>query len=156
MGPRITIDSATLMNKALEVIEAHYLYAIPYDRIDVVVHPQSIIHSLVEFVDGTAPGFAAVIGAAPDSSTAVRIARELQEKNLYVFMAGAVEGRTFAEQLASEGIQLGWETRLVPFGPDVSAVVYALGFANRTALSFGGNLESAVGIPAEQLRRAAK
>ncbi len=53
MGPRITIDSATLMNKAFEVIEAHYLYAIPYDRIDVVVHPQSIIHSLVEFVDGT-------------------------------------------------------------------------------------------------------
>jgi 1-deoxy-D-xylulose-5-phosphate reductoisomerase len=53
MGPRITIDSATLMNKAFEVIEAHYLYAIPYDRIDVVVHPTSIVHSLVEFVDGT-------------------------------------------------------------------------------------------------------
>jgi 1-deoxy-D-xylulose-5-phosphate reductoisomerase len=53
MGPRITIDSATLMNKAFEVIEAHYLYAIPYDCIDVVVHPQSIVHSLVEFVDGT-------------------------------------------------------------------------------------------------------
>jgi 1-deoxy-D-xylulose-5-phosphate reductoisomerase len=53
MGPRITIDSATLMNKAFEVIEAHYLYAVPYDRIDVVVHPQSIVHSLVEFVDGT-------------------------------------------------------------------------------------------------------
>jgi len=53
MGPRITIDSATLMNKAFEVIEAHYLYAIPYDRIGVVVHPQSIVHSLVEFVDGT-------------------------------------------------------------------------------------------------------
>jgi 1-deoxy-D-xylulose-5-phosphate reductoisomerase len=53
MGPRITIDSATLMNKAFEVIEAHYIYAIPYDRIDVVVHPSSIVHSLVEFVDGT-------------------------------------------------------------------------------------------------------
>ncbi len=53
MGPRITIDSATLMNKAFEVIEAHYLYAIPYDQIDVVVHPQSIVHSMVEFVDGT-------------------------------------------------------------------------------------------------------
>lgn len=53
MGPRITVDSATLMNKAFEVIEAHYLYAIPYDRIDVVVHPQSIVHSLVEFIDGS-------------------------------------------------------------------------------------------------------
>jgi len=92
----------------------------------------------VEFVDGTAPGFAAVIGAAPDAATAVRIARELQEKNLYVFMAGAVDGVTFAEQLDSEGVQLGWETRLVPFGRDVSACIYALGFASRTALSFGG------------------
>ena len=53
MGPRITIDSATLMNKAFEVIEAHYLFGIDYDRIDVVVHPQSIVHSLVEFVDGS-------------------------------------------------------------------------------------------------------
>ncbi|MCJ7725928.1 MAG: 1-deoxy-D-xylulose-5-phosphate reductoisomerase [Acidimicrobiia bacterium] len=53
MGPRITIDSATLMNKAFEVIEAHYLFGIGYDRIDVVVHPQSIVHSLVEFVDGS-------------------------------------------------------------------------------------------------------
>jgi 1-deoxy-D-xylulose-5-phosphate reductoisomerase len=53
MGRRITIDSATLMNKAFEVIEAHYLYGVPYDLIDVVVHPQSIVHSLVEFVDGT-------------------------------------------------------------------------------------------------------
>lgn len=53
MGPRVTIDSATLMNKAFEVIEAHFLFGIPYDRIDVVVHPQSIIHSIVEFVDGS-------------------------------------------------------------------------------------------------------
>ncbi len=53
MGPRITIDSATLMNKALEVIEAHYLFDVDYDAIDVVVHPQSIVHSLVEFTDGS-------------------------------------------------------------------------------------------------------
>ncbi len=52
MGPKITIDSATLMNKGLEVIEAHFLFGVPYDRIDVVVHPQSIVHSLVEFIDG--------------------------------------------------------------------------------------------------------
>jgi 1-deoxy-D-xylulose-5-phosphate reductoisomerase len=53
MGRKITVDSATLANKALEVIEAHYLFGMPYDRIDVVVHPQSIIHSFVEFVDGS-------------------------------------------------------------------------------------------------------
>ncbi|MCL5267661.1 MAG: 1-deoxy-D-xylulose-5-phosphate reductoisomerase [Bacteroidetes bacterium] len=53
MGNKITIDSATLMNKGLEVIEAHYLFNLPPDRIEIVVHPQSIIHSMVEFVDGS-------------------------------------------------------------------------------------------------------
>ncbi len=53
MGPKITVDSATLMNKGLEVIEAHWLFAMPAAQIDVVVHPQSIVHSLVEFADGS-------------------------------------------------------------------------------------------------------
>jgi len=53
MGPKITIDSATMMNKALEIIEARWLFGIDADRIDVVIHPQSIVHSLVEFVDGS-------------------------------------------------------------------------------------------------------
>jgi 1-deoxy-D-xylulose-5-phosphate reductoisomerase len=53
MGAKITIDSATLANKALEVIEAHFLFGLGYDRITAVVHPQSIIHSMVEFVDGS-------------------------------------------------------------------------------------------------------
>jgi 1-deoxy-D-xylulose-5-phosphate reductoisomerase len=53
MGPKITIDSATLMNKGLEVLEAHWLFGIPYERINVIVHPESIIHSMVEFVDGS-------------------------------------------------------------------------------------------------------
>jgi len=52
MGPKITVDSSTLMNKGLEVIEAHELFGVGYDRIEVVVHPQSIIHSMVEFSDG--------------------------------------------------------------------------------------------------------
>ncbi len=53
MGPKITIDSATLMNKGLEVIEAHWLFDIPYERIEVIVHPESIVHSMVEFIDGS-------------------------------------------------------------------------------------------------------
>jgi 1-deoxy-D-xylulose-5-phosphate reductoisomerase len=53
MGPKITIDSATMMNKGLEVIEAHFLFGLPAERIDVVIHPQSLIHSFVEFVDGS-------------------------------------------------------------------------------------------------------
>lgn len=53
MGRKITVDSATLANKALEVIEAHFLFGVPYERIEVVVHPQSVVHSMVEFVDGS-------------------------------------------------------------------------------------------------------
>jgi 1-deoxy-D-xylulose-5-phosphate reductoisomerase len=53
MGRKITVDSATLANKALEVIEAHFLFGLPYDRIEVVVHPQSVVHSFVEFIDGS-------------------------------------------------------------------------------------------------------
>ena len=53
MGKKITVDSATLVNKALEVIEAHFLFALDYDRVDVVIHPQSIVHGFAEFVDGS-------------------------------------------------------------------------------------------------------
>jgi 1-deoxy-D-xylulose-5-phosphate reductoisomerase len=56
MGPKITVDSSTLMNKGLEVIEAHELFGVGYDRIEVVVHPQSVVHSMVEFTDGTTIG----------------------------------------------------------------------------------------------------
>jgi len=92
----------------------------------------------IEFVDGSAPGFAACVGAAPTNEIAVKLARELQQKNLYVFMAGETHGKTMAEQLAEEGVQMGWETRLVPFGKDITSAVFAVGFATRAAMSFGG------------------
>lgn len=92
----------------------------------------------IEFVDGTAPGFAACVGACPDNETAVKLARELQEKNLYVFMCANNEGKSMSEQLQEEGVQLGWETRLVPFSKDIYGAVFALGFASRAAMAFGG------------------
>ncbi len=92
----------------------------------------------VEFVDGTAPGFAAILGAAPTKEIAAKIAIELQEKNLYVFMCGDHEGKTMSEQLIEAGVQIGWPTRLVSFGPSYMAAVFAIGFATRAAMSFGG------------------
>ncbi|MEK7449224.1 MAG: acetyl-CoA decarbonylase/synthase complex subunit alpha/beta [Planctomycetota bacterium] len=92
----------------------------------------------IEFVDGTAPGFAACVGKCPSTEVAVKIARELQEKNLYIFMSADNNGASMADQLREAGVQMGWETRLVPFGSDVTATVHALGFATRAALSFGG------------------
>jgi acetyl-CoA synthase len=92
----------------------------------------------VEFVDGTAPGFAAILGAPPTKEIAVQLAQELQEKNLYVFMCADHEGRTMSQQLVEAGVQIGWGTRLVPFGPEYTATIFALGFATRAAMSFGG------------------
>ena len=92
----------------------------------------------VEFVDGTAPGFAAVVGSAPTKEIAAEMALELQKKNLYVFMAAEHNGTTFSQQLREAGVQIGWPTRLVPFGPDISSAIFAVGFATRAALSFGG------------------
>ncbi|HEY82626.1 MAG TPA: CO dehydrogenase/CO-methylating acetyl-CoA synthase complex subunit beta [Dehalococcoidia bacterium] len=92
----------------------------------------------IEFVDGTAPGFAAILGAAPTKEIAAQIAQELQQKNIYVFMAADYNGKRFAEQLVEAGVQIGWPTRLVSFGPDITSAVFAMGFATRAALSFGG------------------
>lgn len=92
----------------------------------------------VEFVDGSAPGFAAIVGSAPNPELAKLIAEEYQKRNLYVFMCANQAGTTFTEQLIEAGVQVGWNTRLVPFGPDISAAVFALGFANRAAMAFGG------------------
>jgi len=92
----------------------------------------------IEFVDGTAPGFAAIAGAAPNPEIAKKIAQELQEKNLYVFMCAEHDGKRFSEQLVEAGVQIGWPTRLVSFGSDISAAVFAMGFATRAAMSFGG------------------
>jgi len=144
-----TLDAGMATLFADEIIEAikYTLDPLPYltapnpteDRLwlgaanDVIMRERGI-----EFVDGTAPGFAACVGYCPTNEIAVKIARELQEKNLYVFMSAGAEGKSMAQQLREEGIQMGWDTRLVPFGDDVTATIHALGFATRAALSFGG------------------
>jgi acetyl-CoA synthase len=91
----------------------------------------------VEFVDGSAPGFAAIVGAAPDSETAKMIVEDYQRKSLYLFCAANHNGRTLIEQCLEAGMQIGWNTRIVPFGPDISSAIFALGFANRAAMTFG-------------------
>jgi acetyl-CoA synthase len=92
----------------------------------------------VEFVDGSAPGFAAIVGSAPDPETAKLIVEEYQKRSLYIFCAANQNGTTVIEQLLQAGVQVGWNTRIVPFGPDISSAIFALGFANRAAMAFGG------------------
>jgi acetyl-CoA synthase len=139
LGPALDAGMATLF--AEEIIEAckYLIGPSPVQDIwlgaadDIILRERGI-----QFVDGTAPGFAAIVGAAPNVETAVTIARKLQERSLYVFMCAHDNGTSFAEQLVEGGVQLGWETRLVPFGREITAAIYSLGFASRAALSFGG------------------
>ncbi|MGC8976992.1 MAG: acetyl-CoA decarbonylase/synthase complex subunit alpha/beta [Candidatus Ratteibacteria bacterium] len=147
LGPVLDAGMATLfaeeMYEAIKYLDQPDFYfpeeEPPEERIylgaanDIILRKRGI-----EFVDGTAPGFAAVVGAVGDNDTAVKIATELVEKNLYVFMCAEYQGKRFAEQLKESGMQLGWPTRLVPFGPDIYEAVFALGFAVRAAMSFGG------------------
>ena len=92
----------------------------------------------IQLVDGTMPGFAAVIGAAPDDDTAVKIIRELQEKNILTFLSGHTNGNSVTKQLQRKGVELGWDTRIVPLGPDTEHTLYALDWAIRASLIFGG------------------
>jgi len=90
MGPKITIDSATMMNKALEIIEARWLFDLRPDQIDVVVHPQSIVHSLVEFVDGSV---IAQLGS-PDMKLPIQYALEYPRR-----MPGVAARLDFSERM---------------------------------------------------------
>lgn len=130
MGAKITIDSATLMNKGLEVIEAHWLFGLPSDRIDVVVHPQSIIHSMVEFVDGSVK---AQLGI-PDMKLPIQYALTYPERTKSLFQRldfAALERMTFFEpdmmkfpclDLAFQALQQGGTAPAVMNGANEIAV----------------------------------
>ena len=92
----------------------------------------------IQLVDGRMPGFAAIVGAAKSNEVAVKLVRELQRRNILTFLSGNVNGRSIIHQLNEEGIELGYDTYTVPFGTDTLSAIYALGFAVRSALTFGG------------------
>ncbi len=92
----------------------------------------------IQLVDGRMPGFAAIVGCAKSNAVAVKIVRELQRRNILIFLAGNVNGRSIIHQLQEEGVEMGYDTYIVPFGTDTISAIYALGFATRSALTFGG------------------
>ncbi|MCL5736181.1 MAG: acetyl-CoA decarbonylase/synthase complex subunit alpha/beta [Actinobacteria bacterium] len=98
----------------------------------------------IQLVDGRMPGFAAIVGAARSNEAAVSIVRELQKRNILVFLSGNVNGRSIIHQLMEEGVEMGYDTYIVPFGTDTISAIYALGFATRSALTFGGMTGGAV------------
>jgi acetyl-CoA synthase len=92
----------------------------------------------IQLVDGRMPGFAAIIGCARTNKAAVEIVRQLQMRNILIFLSGNVNGRSVIHQLMEEGVEMGYDTYIVPFGLDTISTVYPLGFASRSALTFGG------------------
>lgn len=92
----------------------------------------------IQLVDGRMPGFAAIVGCAKSNEVAVKIIRELQRRNILIFLAGNVNGRSIIHQLQEEGVEMGYDTYIVPFGTDTLSAIYAIGFATRSALTFGG------------------
>ena len=92
----------------------------------------------IQLVDGRMPGFAAIVGCARSNEVAVKIVRELQRRNILTFLCGNVNGRSIIHQLQEEGVEMGYDTYIVPFGTDTLSAIYALGFATRSALTFGG------------------
>ena len=93
----------------------------------------------IQLVDGRMPGFAAVLGAAPDNKTAVNIVRELQKRNILTFVGSNVKGRSIIDQLKEEKVEMGWDTYIVPYGRDTISGIFVLNWAMRAALTFGGH-----------------
>jgi len=99
----------------------------------------TIMRSLgIQLVDGRMPGFAAILGAAPDNKTAVQIVRELQQRNILIFVGSSAKGRSIIDQLLEENVQMGWDNYIVPYGRDTISAIYPLNWAIRSALTFGG------------------
>jgi acetyl-CoA synthase len=92
----------------------------------------------IQLVDGRMPGFAGLVGCAKSNEVAVQIVRELQQRNILVFLCGNVNGRSIIHQLMEEGVEMGYDTYIIPFGTDTISAIYPLGFAARSALTFGG------------------
>jgi acetyl-CoA synthase len=92
----------------------------------------------IQLVDGRMPGFAAIIGAAPDSETAVRIVREFQKRSILIFAGASSHGISIIDQLQEAGVEMGWDTYIVPYGRDTLSAIYPLNWAIRVAVTFGG------------------
>jgi acetyl-CoA synthase len=93
----------------------------------------------IQLVDGRMPGFAAVLGPAPTEEIAVHVIRELQKRSILTFLMCNRDGESMRDQLVHQGVELGWDTYIVPVGRDTHSAIYVLDWAMRGALTFGGH-----------------
>ena len=138
LGNALDAGIATLL--AEEIIMAlRYLYGQEPQKDCNGFFTDTIIRFLgIQLVDGRMPGAAAILGAAPDNKTAVEIIRQLQQRNILIFVGSNVGGRSIIDQLIEEDVQMGWDNYIVPYGRDTISAIYPLNWAIRAALTFGG------------------
>jgi len=138
LGDALNAGMSTLFCEEI-IVALRYLYGQEPQKDCNGFFTDTIMRSLgIQLVDGRMPGFAAILGAAPDNQTAVQIVRELQERNILIFVGSSVNGRSIIDQLLEENVQMGWDNYIVPYGRDTITGIYPLNWAVRSALTFGG------------------
>jgi acetyl-CoA synthase len=138
LGPTLDAGIATLFAEEM-IVALRYLYGMEPQHGCNGFFTDTIMRTLgIQLVDGRMPGFAAILGAAPDSKTAVKIVRELQKRSILVFAGSSSNGTSIIDQLVQENVQMGWEPYIVPYGRDTVSAIYPLDWAIRAALTFGG------------------
>jgi acetyl-CoA synthase len=139
LGDGLDAGAATLL--ALEVTCAiRYLYEEPIEEGFSGFISDTILRELgIQLVDGRMPGFAAILGPAPSEEVAVHVVRELQKRSILTFLIANTEGKSMKDQLDAQGVEMGWETYIVPAGRDIQSAIYVLNWAMRGALTFGGH-----------------
>jgi acetyl-CoA synthase len=139
LGPTLDAGIATLLSTEMITALRYMRGEVPAEG-DQGFISDTILRSLgIQLVDGRMPGFAAILGSAPSNEIAVKVVRELQQRNILVFLCDDNEGKTMRQQLEEEKVELGWDTYIVPLGPDLVSGIYALNWAMRGALTFGGH-----------------
>ncbi|MFH1622769.1 MAG: CO dehydrogenase/CO-methylating acetyl-CoA synthase complex subunit beta, partial [Candidatus Omnitrophota bacterium] len=138
LGDALNAGMATLFSEEI-LMALRYLYGQePQDGCN-GFFSDTVLRSLgIQLVDGRMPGFAAILGAAPDSKIAVDIVRQLQERSILIFVGSSSNGVSIIDQLKEEGVEMGWDNYIVPYGRDTVSAIYPLNWAIRSALTFGG------------------
>ncbi|MHC4294697.1 MAG: acetyl-CoA decarbonylase/synthase complex subunit alpha/beta [Planctomycetota bacterium] len=139
LGDGLDAGIATLL--ALETTCAlRYLNGDPIEEGCTGFISDTILRELgIQLVDGRMPGFAAILGPAPSNEIAVNTVRELQKRSILSFLLCHRDGNSMKDQLVAEGVELGWDTYIVPVGRDTHSAIYVLDWAIRGALTFGGH-----------------
>ena len=138
LGDALDAGMATLYSEEI-MMALRYLYSQEPQEGCNGFFSDTILRSLgIQLVDGRMPGFAAILGAAPTTEIAVDIVRQLQERSILTFVGSSSNGISIIDQLKEGGVEMGWDTYIVPYGRDTVSAIYPLHWAIRSAITFGG------------------